>query len=152
MGKNYCLIVLNNYSGILEILMGVGDSEIKYVSGHGIFIAVFSTNLSINEISEKIKDRVYILNEIDIKKFDADLKGNNQKYLFSQIFDGVDELDESTIMGEIKFTVSKKEFKSFNEVRDYKPTLDELLDKISTLGVDKLTDYEKELLNRYSLE
>jgi S-adenosylmethionine:diacylglycerol 3-amino-3-carboxypropyl transferase len=71
---------------------------------------------------------------------------------FVSVENNMDKLDE--IDNEIleKLTSLKEQFEDFNnkEKQKYKPTLNELLDKINTSGITKLSKEELNLLNEYS--
>lgn len=175
MKKYYCLIVIGNVEKLEETLnFNIIKGAFMHKNFGKIFISTFESNLSIWEIEEILhkEKRSYFLTKMDGSNFTATVQDINiQNDLFldyvnkmtSMSNDASDneppkiefiepiDLDEEIkdIIDTFKGNFSKKPTKRFKKEK-VPPTLDELLDKINVVGLEKLTDFEKECLKSYS--
>ena len=161
MRRPYCLIGMGDIKGIKEDLQFISETESNFVCGDSLIIATFMSTLRIIEIEEffNMNDRAYILFELTPGFFAANLQNPKfQRALFGDVThvntllngemedtlkEFINNIEED--LGELNKAVG-----STSIIKD--PTLDEILDKISELGIENLTIKEKEILKNYSTE
>ena len=168
--KKYILTVFGDFKTkttceeIAFVFQPIVDStHLKFQYTNGVLIFHFASEMDINDIHEflevssyelydsfilseytdkvsvfmpsEIKDHLFDLDNCDIEseRIIVDNRGN------SQIEDDTEIEDEfvALLLNELKGKLKQ-------------PSLDELLDKISTNGVESLTPYEKGILDNYS--
>jgi hypothetical protein len=176
MKNYYCLIIIGDVTGVEEILSKVIEGNHHYCNMGKIFIATFESNFSIWEIEEILhaNKKSYFLTKMDGSNFTAtiqDMKIQNDLFLdyvlkMTKInneisnnqpqinFDPIDEAQKFTeFLDSIKNFSNRKPLKRLKKVKNIDiipPTLDEILDKINSVGYNKLTKFEKECLEKYS--
>ena len=157
--KSYCLIGLDDIEEIKKDLEYISDSAVNFATGDNLIIATFKTSLFIIELEEflNLHNRAYIVFEmlpaiysanLLINKFqDALFGGKVDNKEFLSLFEARGNMEN--VMGEmlgIKDTLKEKIF----DIEPIKPTMDELLDKISKVGLENLSKIEKKYLKEYS--
>tara|TARA_B100000497_G_scaffold87839_1_gene97963 strand:+ start:2918 stop:3457 length:540 start_codon:yes stop_codon:yes gene_type:complete len=171
--RAYCVIGLGNVKDLTKILTEISENDVSFVSGTGLIIATFMSTWNISEIEDLIngEEKSYIMFEMTPGFFSANIRDkqfqqtlfggpieNSEFYkniedtfnklndmdIFKDIDDGiVDESDDyMTIMDFMKNTKKREE--------EEEPALDDILDRISEVGFENLSDKEKVLLERYS--
>lgn len=167
--RKFCVIGLGSTDEINNILLELSKSEVTYISGTGMIIATFETEKNIVDIETKLKeeDKSYIVFEMTPGFFSANIKsGEIQEKLFGGPISNKDIFDEYNKMAEnimsfmdiedmekvnLEFYKTGKIITDINEwIAD--PSMDDLLDKINEKGMDSLSKYELDLLNKYSQE
>ncbi len=155
--KKYCLIGLDDIEQIQKDLEFVSDDVVNFATGEEIIIATFKSELNIIEMEEflNMEKRAYIVFEMLPATFSANLLIEKfQEALFGGKVDNTEftPLFEARSKMENIMT-SSEEILDLNKIMDIepiKPTMDELLDKISKVGLDKLSKIEKQYLKEYS--
>jgi hypothetical protein len=172
-GSKYFLLLFGDFKDsnfLLEQILGqfepiLCSNFMKFHFTDEYLIAHFETEECLKDIKEFCK---IVLDEIIDNYI---LLPNNKNILISlpkEIEKDLMDLDNETIMKHDKLS-DKDDIKHISEVMEHVltnlfnqndsddiydkakvPTLDELLDKIKTVGIDKLTNNEKELLYDYS--
>lgn len=167
--RKFCVIGLGEAETINQILLELSKSEVTYISGTGLIIATFETEKTIVDIEEKLKDanKSFISFELTPGFFSANIKSNEiQEKLFGgpisnkEIFDEYNKMAENIMnfmsIEDLKnsgieitaMPINPPNFEDFLE----DPSLNDLLDKINDTGMDSLSKYELDLLNKYSKE
>ena len=157
--KKYCLIGLDDIEQIQKDLEFISDDIVNFATGEEIIIATFKSELNIIELEEflNMEKRAYIVFEMLPATFSANLLIEKfQEALFGGKVDNTEftPLFEARLKMENIMT-SSEEIVDLNKIMDIepvKPTMDELLDKISKVGLDKLSKIEKQYLKEYSNE
>jgi len=155
--KKYCLIGLDDIEQIQKDLEYISDDIVNFATGEEIIIATFKSELNIIELEEflNMEKRAYIVFEMLPATFSANLLIEKfQEALFGGKVDNTEftPLFEARLKMENIMT-SSEEIPDLNKIMDIepiKPTMDELLDKISKVGLDKLSKIEKQYLKEYS--
>ena len=155
--KKYCLIGLDDIEQIQKDLEYISDDIVNFATGEEIIIATFKSELNIIELEEflNMEKRAYIVFEMLPATFSANLLIEKfQEALFGGKVDNTEftPLFEARLKMENIMT-SSEEILDLNKIMDIepiKPTMDELLDKISKVGLDKLSKIEKQYLKEYS--
>lgn len=155
--KKYCLIGLDNIEEIQKDLEFISNDVVNFATGEELIIATFKSELNIIEMEEflNIEKRAYIVFEMLPATFSANLLIEKfQKALFGGKVDNREftPLFEARMKMENIMT-SSEEIVDLNKIMDVepiKPTMDELLDKINNVGLDKLSKIEKQYLKEYS--
>jgi len=155
--KKYCLIGLDDIEKIQKDLEFISDDIVNFATGEEIIIATFKSELNIIELEEflNMEKRAYIVFEMLPATFSANLLIEKfQEALFGGKVDNTEftPLFEARLKMENIMT-SSEEILDLNKIMDVepiKPTMDELLDKISKVGLDKLSKIEKQYLKEYS--
>ena len=155
--KKYCLIGLDDIEQIQKDLEYISNDIVNFATGEEIIIATFKSELNIIELEEflNMEKRAYIVFEMLPATFSANLLIEKfQEALFGGKVDNTEftPLFEARLKMENIMT-SSEEIPDLNKIIDIepiKPTMDELLDKISKVGLDKLSKIEKEYLKEYS--
>ena len=167
MMKSYCLTGLGDTEGIKEDITFVSESTPNYVCGKGLIITTFTSTLHITEIEEflNMNKRSFIIFEMTPGFFSASMRDKKfQEALFGGKIDNssippfnfdtdklkemVEELKEEL---EDDSNILFSKFKNNDIIpKEDIPTLDQILDKISEVGIENLTEKEKELLENYS--
>jgi len=155
--KKYCLIGLDDIEKIQKDLEFISDDIVNFATGEEIIIATFKSELNIIELEEflNMEKRAYIVFEMLPATFSANLLIEKfQEALFGGKVDNTEftPLFEARLKMENIMT-SSEEIVDLNKIMDIepiKPTMDELLDKISKVGLDKLSKIEKQYLKEYS--
>lgn len=174
MKKYYCLIIVGKVEGIENTLTNVIDGTFMHKNLGKIFISTFESKFSIWEIEEILhKDkRSYFLTKMDGHNFTAtvqDIDIQNDLFLdyvnkmtnFNQESNSepmnIEFIDPNNndnelhdFLNSFKDNLKKRGSKRVKKEVLIIPTLDEILDKISSDGYEKLTDFEKECLENYS--
>ena len=155
--KKYCLIGLDQIEQIQKDLEFISDDIVNFATGEEIIIATFKSELNIIEMEEflNLEKRAYIVFEMLPATFSANLLiekfqealfgGKVDNTEFAPLFDA--RLKMENIMS------SSEEIFDLNKIVDIdpiKPSMDDLLDKISKVGLDKLSKIEKQYLKEYS--
>lgn len=169
--RAYCLVGLGNIKDLTKLLTEISESEVSFVSGTGLVIATFMSSWNISEIEKYLNEneKSYIVFEMTPGFFSANIRDEKfQETLFGgpientpffqNIEDTLSQLkdidlfndlqgeeiedDYMTIMDFMKNTLKKEEEKE--------PELDEVLDKISRVGFENLSEKEKVFLDNYS--
>lgn len=165
--RKYCLIGLDNIEEIKKDLEFISDDIANFATGDNIIITTFDSALNIIEIEEFLNtnERAFIVFEMLPATFSANLIIEKfQKALFGGKVDNTQFLDLFSVRNNMEHTM--KEFSegeigsilegldtNINSLEDalvIEPTVDEILDKISDKGIEKLTKLEKEILNKQS--
>lgn len=172
MKKYYCLIVIGNIEGVEKTLESLIDGTFMHKSLGKLFISTFESVHSIWEIEEILHrdKRSYFLTKMDGGNFTATVQDINiQNDLFLDYvtkmtdlsnskneppkieFIDANEIDDNIkdFLSSLKDNFSKRQPKKKKVVIE-PPTLDEILDKISSDGYESLSDFEKECLKNYS--
>jgi len=155
--KKYCLIGLDDIEQIQKDLEYISNDIVNFATGEEIIIATFKSELNIIELEEflNMEKRAYIVFEMLPATFSANLLIEKfQEALFGGKVDNTEftPLFEARLKMENIMT-SSVEIPDLNKIIDIepiKPTMDELLDKISKVGLDKLSKIEKQYLKEYS--
>ena len=155
--KKYCLIGLDDIEHIQKDLEYISNDIVNFATGEEIIIATFKSELNIIELEEflNMEKRAYIVFEMLPATFSANLLIEKfQEALFGGKVDNTEftPLFEARLKMENIMT-STEEIPDLNKIIDIepiKPTMDELLDKISKVGLDKLSKIEKQYLKEYS--
>jgi len=155
--KKYCLIGLDDIEQIQKDLEYISDDIVNFATGEEIIIATFKSELNIIELEEflNMEKRAYIVFEMLPATFSANLLIEKfQEALFGGKVDNTEftPLFDARLKMENIMT-SSEEILDLNKIMDVepiKPTMDELLDKINKVGLDKLSKIEKQYLKEYS--
>lgn len=161
--KSYCLIGLGDTEGIKEDVTFVSESTANYVCGKGLLIATFTSTLHITEIEEflNMNERDYIMFEMLPSTFSANLnnpefqmalfggeinnyKDNSYQHISEGIKDFIKTIKEEMYEDGVLPFINQEE----EELLD----VDDILDKINKVGLNNLTDQEKEILNNHSTD
>jgi hypothetical protein len=134
----------------------VSEANANYVCGEGLIIATFRSSLHIAEIEEffNMNERSFILFEMSPGLFSAAL--NNEKFQKALFGGPITNVPNNYIYdmpeGIKEFIESIKEdlISDYSENKEIIPTLNDLLDKIGRVGIDNLTNKDKQYLNDYS--
>lgn len=169
--RAYCLVGLGNIKDLTKLLTEISESEVSFVSGTGLVIATFMSSWNISEIEKYLNEneKSYIVFEMTPGFFSANIRDDKfQQTLFggpienTSFFQNIEDTlsqlkdidlfndlqgeeiedDYMTIMDFMKNNLKKEEEKE--------PDLDEVLDKISRVGFENLSEKEKVFLDNYS--
>lgn len=157
---------------IAEDISAVSDlSDVKFYFGPESAIYVFKSSESFNSIKDFFKvmfgigNVVYFLTEFDKNKTDYYLTDEVRKHLFEtedfkyeMTNEEKDEIDNLLLreFNDEKFKLFCEDLEDDDDdiskmkKKTKEPTLNDLLDKISSKGINSLTKKEKELLTKYS--
>jgi hypothetical protein len=157
---------------IAEEISAVSDlSDVKFYFGPESAIYVFKSSESFDSVKDFFRvmlglgNVVYFLSELDKDKTDYYLTDEVKKHLFeSEDFtykmtnEEKDEIDNLLLreFNDEKFKLFCEELEDEDDdimkmkKKTKEPTLNDLLDKISSEGINSLTKKEKELLTKYS--
>lgn len=169
--RAYCLVGLGNIKDLTKLLTEISESEVSFVSGTGLVITTFMSSWNISEIEKYLNEneKSYIVFEMTPGFFSANIRDDKfQQTLFggpienTSFFQNIEDTlsqlkdidlfndlqgeeiedDYMTIMDFMKNNLKKEEEKE--------PDLDEVLDKISRVGFENLSEKEKVFLDNYS--
>jgi hypothetical protein len=167
--RKYCIIGLGNVTGVTKLLSEISETDVAYVSGSGLVIATFHSVMHLAEIESLLnkEEKSYIVFEMTPGFFSANIKDKKfQNTLFGGPIDNT-SFHENIIKSLEDLKDIKIEFKQMDEIEDFEdlmdfiprgnksveepePDMDDILDRISEVGYEKLTKKEKELLDKYS--
>ena len=161
--RSYCLIGMGDIEGFKEDLSYVTESNMNFVSGKEMIIVTFKTTFKMGELEDylNMSERTYIVFEATPGFFSANLNNVEfQKALFGGIIDNSKNNTFTIEEGIKEFMTSIKEDLEYEELKygeDERtnisaPSLDNILDKISEVGIKNLSPTEKKMLNNYSKE
>ena len=170
--RAYCLVGLGNVKNLTGILEELATSEVSFVSGTGLIIATFMSELNVSDIEQRLNkdEKSYIVFEMTPGFFSANIRDDKfQDTLFGGKIDNTefyqniqDSLDIFKQMDLFKDIEDMQEgveddymtiidfMKKSHKKEEVEPDLDEILDKISKVGFENLSDKEKVLLEKYS--
>lgn len=171
----YILIILAKSDKQSELVQSIATelggicsrSDVRYFYTEESIFFSFSTDYNLIDMQNFVfqlfdeMELIYFLSQYNPDKMFTNMSEKTGTYLFNEstlfqkfvsVENNMDKLDE--IDNEIleKLTSLKEQFEDFNnkEKQKYKPTLNELLDKINVSGITKLSKEELNLLNEYS--
>ena len=170
--RAYCLVGLGNVKNLTGILEELATSEVSFVSGTGLIIATFMSELNVSDIEKKLNknEKSYIVFEMTPGFFSANIRDDKfQDTLFGgkidntefyqNIQDSLDIFKQMDLFKDIEDMHEGEEddymtiidfMKKSHKKEEVEPDLDEILDKISKVGFENLSDKEKVLLEKYS--
>ena len=166
--RPYCIIGIGGEKEIEEIkkdLSFIAEPKANFVTGESMIIATFRTSLHLGEIEEflNMNERTFIIFEMLPSMFYANLgDAKFQEALFGGEFknlmgehtksftDYVPHISKSLkeFLNEIKEELKEEDF--FERKDEEEPTLDDILDRINKVGINNLTNKEKEILDKHS--
>ena len=170
--RAYCLVGLGNVKNLTEILKELATSEVSFVSGTGLIIATFMSELNVSDIEKRLNkdEKSYIVFEMTPGFFSANIRDDKfQNTLFGgkidntefyqNIQDSLDIFKQMDLFKDIEDMHEEEEddfmavidfMKKTHKREEVEPDLDDILDKISKVGFENLSDKEKVLLEKYS--
>ena len=170
--RAYCLVGLGNVKNLTGILEELATSEVSFVSGTGLIIATFMSELNVSNIEKRLNkdEKSYIVFEMTPGFFSANIRDDKfQNTLFGgkidntefyqNIQDSLDIFKQMDLFKDIEDMQEGEEadymtiidfMKKSHKKEEVEPDLDEILDKISKVGFENLSDKEKVLLEKYS--
>ena len=170
--RAYCLVGLGNVKNLTGILEELATSEVSFVSGTGLIIATFMSELNVSDIEKRLNkdEKSYIVFEMTPGFFSANIRDDKfQDTLFGgkidntefyqNIQDSLDIFKQMDLFKDIEDMTEGVEddymtiidfMKKSHKKEEVEPDLDEILDKISKVGFENLSDEEKVLLEKYS--
>ena len=170
--RAYCLVGLGNVKNLTGILEELATSEVSFVSGTGLIIATFMSELNVSDIEKRLNkdEKSYIVFEMTPGFFSANIRDDKfQNTLFGgkidntefyqNIQDSLDIFKQMDLFKDIEDMHEGEEddymtiidfMKKSHKKEEVEPDLDEILDKISKVGFENLSDKEKVLLEKYS--
>jgi len=170
--RAYCLVGLGNVKNLTGILEELATSEVSFVSGTGLIIATFMSELNVSDIEKRLNkdEKSYIVFEMTPGFFSANIRDDKfQNTLFGgkidntefyqNIQDSLDIFKQMDLFKDIEDMQEEEEddfmtvidfMKKSHKREEVEPDLDEILDKISKVGFENLSDKEKVLLEKYS--
>ena len=150
--RAYCLVGLGNVNNLTEILEKLATSEVSFVSGTGLIIATFMSEMNVLELESELnkEEKSYIVFEMTPGFFSANIRDDKfQDTLFggkidnSEFYQNIqDSLDIFKQMDLFKDIEDMKEgdendfmtvidfMKKSHKKEEVEPDLDEILDKI----------------------
>lgn len=136
--KNFFLTIFGDSKNIENELRMISESDVRFVSNDTMFMCTFQSTLFAKDIEILLSDLnlKFVVCEMVPSLFSANL-GNLNKKLFVE-----PNPKDSKIMYDY--------YQEIKEDDNSDLTLDELLDIVSKVGYDKLSDKQKEKLNKYS--
>lgn len=170
--RAYCLVGLGNVKNLTGILEELATSEVSFVSGTGLIIATFMSELNVSNIEKRLNkdEKSYIVFEMTPGFFSANIRDDKfQDTLFGgkidntefyqNIQDSLDIFKQMDLFKDIEDMHEGVEddymtiidfMKKSHKKEEVEPDLDDILDKISKVGFENLSDKEKVLLEKYS--
>ena len=170
--RAYCLVGLGNVKNLTGILEELATSEVSFVSGTGLIIATFMSELNVSDIEKRLNkdEKSYIVFEMTPGFFSANIRDDKfQDTLFGgkidntefyqNIQDSLDIFKQMDLFKDIEDMHEEEEddfmtvidfMKKSHKREEVEPDLDDILDKISKVGFENLSDKEKVLLEKYS--
>ena len=170
--RAYCLVGLGNVKNLTGILEELATSEVSFVSGTGLIIATFMSELNVSDIEKRLNkdEKSYIVFEMTPGFFSANIRDDKfQNTLFGgkidntefyqNIQDSLDIFKQMDLFKDIEDMHEGVEddymtiidfMKKSHKKEEVEPDLDDILDKISKVGFENLSDKEKVLLEKYS--
>jgi len=155
----YCIVVFGDTREISIDLEAVSEGNIHYLSIGGVYVATFCSAMKVGELKEFFSSMGwnFLLTLKDDTTFGAYLE---DKQSFEHLFDKRDyfEVNWEDLKNQLNSVVDSDKTMFTNEEDDVitierkviKPSLDELLDKISRKGIKSLSVTEKKFLDEYS--
>ena len=169
--RSYCLVGLGNIKDLTKLLTEISESEVSFVSGTGLVIATFMSSWNISEIEKYLNEneKSYIVFEMTPGFFSANIRDDKfQETLFggpienTSFFqnteDTLSQLKDIDLFNDIQgeeieddyMTIMEFMKNNFKKEEEKEPDLDEVLDKISRVGFENLSEKEKVFLDNYS--
>lgn len=163
--RNYCVVIMGDTKNVLIEIEKVSDDKPNVLDAKGIVIATFTSALRINELNEwfKLNNRSYFVFDLSISGFNITKKEVHDG-LFSFMKPNKSDLIDKNIQDLIDAIKSKDKGYEMSEPIDIKTVVRErklteadiedmtqdekhkMMNKLIDKGVEKLTDYDKELL------
>jgi len=169
--RAYCLVGLGNIKDLTKLLTEISESEVSFVSGTGLVIATFMSSWNISEIEKYLNEneKSYIVFEMTPGFFSANIRDDKfQETLFGgpientsffqNIEDTLSQLKDIDLFNDLQgeeieddyMTIMDFMKNSLKKEEEKEPELDEVLDKISRVGFENLSEKEKVFLDNYS--
>jgi len=146
---DYCIIVFGDIEDISIDLEAISEGNIHYLDVEGLYMATFCSAMRVNELKEFFSSigRNFILTLVDKHSFAAHMEDSERH---SHLFAKRDyfKVDYADLKKQLEVIGKAIEEEIVQE--ELRPTLDELLDKISNKGITSLSKKEKEYLDEYS--
>jgi len=151
--KNYCLIGLDEIDELKKDLETLSNDVVNFATGDNLILATFKSEFNILELEEflNLEKRAYIVFEMLPATFSANLLiekfqkalfgGKVDNTEFTSLFEARSKMENiMSFTEEIDETILEK----FTDVEPIKPTMDELLDKLSKIEKQYLKEYSNE--------
>ena len=169
--RSYCLVGLGNIKDLTKLLSEISENDVSFVSGTGLVIVTFMSSWNISEIEKYLNEneKSYIVFEMTPGFFSANIRDDKfQETLFGgpientsffqNIEDTLSQLKDIDLFNNIQgeeieddyMTIMDFMKNSFKKEEEKEPELDEVLDKISRVGFENLSEKEKVFLDNYS--
>ena len=169
--RAYCLVGLGNIKDLTKLLTEISESEVSFVSGTGLVIATFMSSWNISEIEKYLNEneKSYIVFEMTPGFFSANIRDDKfQQTLFGgpientsffqNIEDTLSQLKDIDLFNDLQgeeieddyMTIMDFMKNTFKKEEEKEPELDDVLDKISRVGFENLSEKEKVFLDNYS--
>ena len=167
--KKYLLVVIGDFEKqeicqeiAVTITPLVDSPHLKFQSSKGTLIFHFESEVDQSEIHDYIEGSLFdIVNVFILTEYTDNVSVCMPKELKQHLFDLENNNEEVSI--NIDLNQNKRSFDDLEEEDDFValllnevkskvklPSLDQILDKIASKGVDSLTQFEKDTLDSYS--
>jgi hypothetical protein len=167
--KKYLLIVIGDFKSdeickeiALTVTPLVDSPHLKFQSSKGALIFHFESEVDQSEIHDYIEGSLFdIVNTFILTEYTDNVSVSMPKELKEHLFDLENNSDDVSI--NVDLNQNRRNFDDLEEEDDFvalllnevkskvkSPSLDQILDKIASKGVDSLTQFEKDTLDSYS--
>jgi len=144
--RSYCIVVLGDVNNLSSDIKAISEGDVRFVNGKGIFLGVFDSAFNLKELNDFLLDtgKSFILSEITKESFVAFFKDEkHHRHLFGTI--PFLEADSFLHMREVERTFKTEEKQDEPEL-----SLNELLDLVGRVGLEKLPPRHRERLDALS--
>lgn len=169
--KNYILTIVGNFESeqmckdmALTLTPIVDSANLKFSHSNGVILFHFASEVSKEEIYDFVMGVFYGISDTFVltefhDKMTVSLPENLKKHLLNLNDDSGDEnmyLDMSKIKSNMDFDAAQDDEDFVALLLEHtkniikRPTLDQILDKISSKGYESLSQFEKDSLELYS--
>ena len=168
--RNYCIVVMGNMEAVKDDIIKIAESKPRYLDAKGILIATFASVAEPSELKDffNFNGRSFLLFDLD-----KDFSGyhlDNEKlntHLFGYLAEQGDKLREMSerLMDDLSASTQDKKIVSdikpktkiapkihYSELnkKERENLVNNIIDKYKSIGISKITDSDKNILQKRS--
>lgn len=169
--RNYCIVVMGNMEAVKDDIIKIAESKPRYLDAKGILIATFASVAEPSELKDffNFNGRSFLLFDLD-----EDFSGyhlDNEKlntHLFGHLSEQSDRLREISerLMNDLSAhtqdkkivnDIKPKAFETYPKIhyselnkKERENLVNDIIDKYQSIGISKITDSDKNILQKIS--
>jgi len=166
--RNYCIVVMGNMEAVKNDIIKISETAPRYLDAKGILIATFVSVVEPSELKDffNFNGRSFLLFDLDgdvsachldNEKLNIHLFGylgeqsGNFKEMSEKLMGGLSASTNhnKTVKESITKTAKKVDYEDMSK-KERQLMVDSIIDKYNTIGIEKITDSDRDILKKIS--